>query len=146
MLLKRAERRFNLATRDYAQLAAFRHALRKFLRFSEMAAAKVGLTSQHYQAMLVVRGCPDDRRVTIADLAEQLFIKHNSAVELVDRLVEEGLLVREASSADRRKVHLAMTPRGRTVLAKLAAVHRTELQRVGPLLKRLFGELSKPPK
>ena len=28
-------------------------------------------------------------------------------------------------------------------LAKLAAMHRAELQRVGPLLKRFFGELSK---
>src|SRR5262249_2934670 len=60
--LKRAERRFKLATRDYAQLAAFRHTLRKFLRFSELAASRVGLTTQHYQAMLVVRGWPEDRR------------------------------------------------------------------------------------
>lgn len=146
MLLKKAERKFHLMTRDYAQLAAFRHALRSFLRFSELAAAKIGLTTQHYQAMLVIRACPEGRRITIADLAEQLLIKHNSAVELVDRLADEGLLVREASSADRRKVHLAMTPRGRTVLAKLAAMHRSELRRVGPLLKRFFGELSIPPK
>ena len=146
MLLKRAERRYRLETRDYTRLAEFRHALRKFLRFSELAAARVGLTSQHYQAMLVVRGCPDDKRVTINDLAQQLLIKHNSAVELVDRLVREGLVVREPSSADRRKVELRLTSRGRTVLAKLARMHRAELQRIGPLLKRFFGELSRPPK
>ena len=146
MLLKRAERRYRLETRDYTRLAEFRHALRKFLRFSELAAARVGLTSQHYQAMLVVRGCPDDKRVTINDLAQQLLIKHNSAVELVDRLAREGLVVREPSSADRRKVELRLTSRGRTVLAKLARMHRAELQRIGPLLKRFFGELSRPPK
>ena len=144
MKLQRAERQFNLATRDYAQLAEFRRALRGFLRFSEDAAAAVGLTSQHYQAMLVLRGCPDDRRVTINDLAKQLLIKHNSAVELVDRLVEEGLIVREASSTDRRKVELVLTTRGREVLAKLASVHRVELQRVGPLLGRFFDDLSRP--
>ena len=146
MLLKRAERRSRLETRDYTRLAEFRHALRKFLRFSELAAARVGLTSQHYQAMLVVRGCPDDKRVTINDLAQQLLIKHNSAVELVDRLAHEGLVVREPSSADRRKVELRLTSRGRTVLAKLARMHRAELQRIGPLLKRFFGELSRPPR
>jgi len=146
VLLKRAERRYRLETRDYTRLAEFRHALRKFLRFSELAAARVGLTSQHYQAMLVVRGCPDDRRVTINDLAQQLLIKHNSAVELVDRLAREGLVVREPSSADRRKVELRLTSRGRAVLAKLARMHRAELQRIGPLLKRFFGELSRPPK
>ena len=144
MKLKRAEKQFNLTTSDYARLAEFRRALRGFLRFSEDAASAVGLTSQHYQAMLVLRGCPDDRRVTINDLAQQLLIKHNSAVELVDRLVEEGLILREASSTDRRKVELRLTPRGREVLSKLASVHRGELQRVGPLLGRFFGELSRP--
>ena len=143
MKLRRAERRFNLATRDYAQLAEFRRALRGFLRFSEDAAAAVGLTSQHYQAMLVLRGCPDERKVTINDLAQQLLIKHNSAVELVDRLVREDLVAREASTADRRKVQLRMTQRGRQVLAKLAAMHRRELQRIGPILKGFFGELSR---
>jgi DNA-binding MarR family transcriptional regulator len=143
--LKRAERRHRLRTRDYAQLAAFRYTLRRFLRFSEAAAARVGLTSQHYQAMLVLRGCPDDKRVTINDLAQQLLIKHNSAVELVDRLAREDLVVREPSSADRRKVELRLTGRGRQMLAKLARMHRAELQRIGPLLKRFFGELSRPP-
>src|ERR1044071_2175 len=113
-----------LKTRDYARLAAFRHALRKFLRFSEAAAEAVGLTGQHYQAMLVVRGWPEDERVTINDLAQQLLIRHNSAVELVDRLVREDLLTREPSSRDRRKVELHLTARGQGVLASLAAMHR----------------------
>jgi len=143
LLLKKAERRYQLETRDYARLAAFRHALRRFLRFSERAAAQIGLTSQHYQAMLVLRGCPEERRVSIAELAEQLLIKHNSAVELVDRLVAEKLVVRHVSLADRRKVELELTPRGREVLAELAAVHREELKRVGPILKRFFGALSR---
>lgn len=144
MELKKAEIRFKLTTRDYAQLAAFRHALRGFMRFSEAAAAEVGLTTQHYQAMLVLRACPEDRRVTINDLAQELFIKHNSAVGLVDRLVQERLVVREPSSADRRKVELRLTGRGRQVLAKLAGMHRGQLQRIGPILKRFFAELSRP--
>jgi len=141
--LKRAERRFNLTTRDYAQLAAFRHALRGFMRFSEAAAAKQGLTTQHYQAMLVLRGCPDDQRVSISDLAQQLFIRHNSAVGLVDRLVQETLIVRVPSNVDRRKVELRLTGRGRQVLAKLAAMHRGELQRIGPKLQHFFAEVSR---
>ena len=144
MELKKAEKRYHLLTRDYAQLAAFRHALRKFLRFSEAAAGEAGITGQHYQAMLVVRACPEDARVTINDLAQQLLIKHNSAVELVDRLVEQDLLKREASPRDRRKVELSLTARGRNVLAKLAAVHRGELHRIGPVLGRFFADLSRP--
>jgi DNA-binding MarR family transcriptional regulator len=142
--LRKAERRFRLATPDYARLAAFRQTLRGFLRFSELAAAKLGLTGQHYQAMLIVRASPDDLRPTIADLARQLLIKHNSAVELVDRLVGEDLVAREASLADRRKVHLRLTEHGRETLAHLVAMHHRELERIGPLMKRFFTELSRP--
>ena len=143
MQLKKAERRYHLTTKDYARLAAWRHALRGFLHFSELAAAEAGLASQQYQAMLVVRGWPAEGRVTINDLAQQLYIKHNSAVGLVDRLVEQGLMTRETSSADRRKVELALTPRGREVLAALAAMHRRELQRLRPVFKRFFAEISR---
>lgn len=142
MELKKAEKKFKLTTRDYAQLAAFRHALRGFMRFSEAAAAEAGLTGQHYQAMLILRACPEDRRVTINDLAQELLIKHNSAVGLVDRLAQEKMVVREPSSVDRRKVELRLTGRGRQVLAKLAAGHRIQLQRIGPIMKRFFAELS----
>ena len=141
MQLKNAERRFKLTTRDYGQLAAFRHLLRRFLRFSESAAAEVGLSAQHYQAMLILRSSPDDRRVSIVDLAQHLLIKHNSAVGLVDRLAQQGLIVREPSASDRRKVELRLTTRGRQVLARLAGMHRRELQRIGPDLQRFFVEL-----
>ena len=143
MELKRAERRLNLTTADYAQLAEFRHALRGFLRFSEEAAAAAGLTARHYQAMLILRACPAGERITIVDLAQKLYIKHNSAVGLVDRLAQEKLIVREPSNEDRRRVDLHLTARGRQVLAKLAALHRGELKRIGPTLERFFAELSR---
>ncbi len=145
MRLKRAEARFALGTHDYAQLAAFRHALRGFLHFSEAAAAAEGLTSQHYQAMLILRGWPNDEPVSISDLAQQLLIKHNSAVGLVDRLVGRGLVVRHPSTVDRRKVELRLSPQGRRVLAELAAMHRGELRRIGPLMERFFAELTREP-
>src|SRR3954471_20025862 len=140
--LTKAERRFKLATRDYAALATFRQSLREFLRFSEDAAAQAGLTARHYQVMLIVRACPKGRRVTIGTLAERLFIKHHSAVGLVDRLALEGLVERKASREDRRKVELRLTTKGRQVLAKLAAMHRGQLQRIGPAMKAFFSDLS----
>ena len=142
MLLKRAEERYELTTRDYAELASFRHALRGFLRFSEAAAGREGLTSQHYQAMLILRGWPDGQPASINDLAQQLLIKHNSAVGLVDRHAKNELIVREPSAVDRRKVELRLSPRGRRVLARLAAAVRGELQRIGPIMKRFFAELA----
>ncbi len=142
MELRRAERRFRLATRDYAQLAGFRRSLREFLRFSDQAAAEAGLTSRHYQAMLVLRACPRGQKVTIAGLAEQLMIKHNSAVGLADRLAEVGLVERRVSRTDKRKVELRLTLCGRQLLARLAEMHRGELQRIGPLMERFFSGLA----
>jgi DNA-binding MarR family transcriptional regulator len=142
LLLKRAEARYELTTRDYAQLAAFRHALRGF---SEAAAEREGLTSQHYQAMLILRGWPEGQPVSINDLAQQLLIKHNSAVGLVDRLARNELVLREPSAVDRRKVELRLSPGGRRVLARLAAIHRRELQRIGPIMKRFFSDIAADP-
>jgi DNA-binding MarR family transcriptional regulator len=141
LLLKRAERRHRLRTSDYGRLAAFRSALRAFLHFSEAAAERAGLSAQHYQAMLVLRACAEGERVTINDLARHLLIKHNSAVGLVDRLSAGGLLARKPSRADRRKVELHLTARGRQVLAKLAVVHRRELERIGPVIERLIADV-----
>jgi len=132
-----------LGTREYALLAAFRYALRSFLRFSESAAEGSGLTAQHYQAMLVLRGCPEGRRTSINDLAQQLLIRHNSAVGLVDRLHRQGLVAREASALDKRKVYLRLTAKGDRVLQRLADVHREELRRIGPQLRQLVQQVTR---
>ena len=133
--------RVRLSTADFVRLAAFRHALRRFLRFSETAAASAGLTGQHYQALLAIRGSPERAHMMISDLAERLLIRHNSAVGLVDRLAARGLVVRERVGGDRRKVHLRLTRSGEAVLEKLASVHRQELRRVGPVIQGFLREL-----
>jgi DNA-binding MarR family transcriptional regulator len=132
----------HLEAAEYHQLASFRYALRSFLRFSEAAAEKVGLTAQHYQALLAVCATADGH-VTINDLAQQLLIRHNSAVGLVDRLTAQGLLTREPSPEDGRKVHLRLSAKGDRVLQKLAEVHREELRRIGPQLEALLHDITR---
>lgn len=134
--------RAKLDQHEYTLLAAFRYALRGFMHFSESAAEGIGLTVQHYQAILVVRGCPEDRRVMISDLAQQLFIRHNTAVGLVDRLHQQGLIVRQPSPTDKRKVYLRLTAKGDQVLERLASVHREELRRIGPQLGELLQQIT----
>ena len=137
------QRRTRLDNNEYALLARFRYALRSFLRFSEAAAEGVGLTAQHYQALLVLRGWPADEPVSINDLAGQLLIRHHSAVGLVDRLGEQELVAREPSASDGRKVYLRLTAKGERELERLAAVHREELQRIGPQLSALIEEIAR---
>ncbi len=126
---------------QYESLAAFRFALRKFLRFSEDAAGAAGLTPQQHQALLAIKGFPGRDYVTIGELAERLQIKHHSAVGLVDRLVLEKLVQRVASAEDRRCVNLRLTSRGEAVLEELSALHREQLRRIGPELSTLLQGL-----
>ena len=125
---------------SYARLAAFRHSLRGFLHFSESAAGKEGVTMQHYHALVALRNAAVP--MTINDLARELVIKHNSAVGLVDRLAEQGLLVRRHSRDDARKVLPQLTRKGLRVLDRLARIHLDELARVGSHLAALLRQFS----
>lgn len=123
-----------LTQRDYRTLAEFRYLLRRFLAFSEGAAKSAGLKPRQHQALLAIKGFGADEPLAIHDLAEQLGIQHNSAVELVDRLVEVGLLDRHPDSWDRRKVRLVITEAGERHLSALSAAHLDELRRLRPAL------------
>jgi DNA-binding MarR family transcriptional regulator len=128
---------------QYETLAAFRYALRRFLRFSEGAAKAVGITAQQHQALLAIKGFPARDKITVGELAERLQLRHHSAVGLIDRLVAEKLVVREPSVEDRRQVLVQLTSRGEAVLEKLASVHREQLKRIGPEISQLLGRLGR---
>ena len=117
---------------DYRALAEFRHQLRRFLRASEQAARDAGLEPQQHQLMLAVKGMPDDAVPTIGSVAERLQIQHHSTVELVDRLVKHGYILRKQGGEDRRQVLLQLTARGEKLLQRLASYHRQELRTAMP--------------
>jgi DNA-binding MarR family transcriptional regulator len=119
-------------------LAEFRYELRRFLLFSECAALEAGLQPQQHQLLLQVAGAPENMAVTIAYAAERLGLKHNSAVELVDRSEREGLLERTADVNDKRRAILRVTRKGKLVLGRLAGSHAEELNELAP---RLTGAL-----
>ena len=130
-----------LSKAQYENLAAFRYALRQFLRFSEEAAHGAGVMPQQHQALLAIKGFPGRDAVTVGELAERLQLRHHSTVELVDRLVELKLAHREPSLTDRRQVHVQLTTRGEHLLERLASAHEEELRRIGPQLTALLERL-----
>ncbi len=129
-----------LSDADYIRLADFRYALRCFLEFSEIAAAKEGLTPQQHQALLVIRASPAGA-ANIGRLAERLRIRHNTAVELANRLESSGLIAREPCDKDRRSVILMPTAEGAARLEVLTHVHRNELRQLGPEIVGLFQSM-----
>jgi DNA-binding MarR family transcriptional regulator len=130
-----------LSAAQYEVLAAFRYALRHFIHFSDEAAHSAGVTPQQHQALLAIKGFPNRDFVTVKELAEQLQLRHHSAVGLIDRLVSEKLVTRTASQKDRRQVFIQLTSRGEKILEKLSSVHRKQLNRIGPELSELLERL-----
>ncbi len=125
---------------QYEGLAAFRYTLRKFLAFSEAVTQAMGVTPQQYQALLVIKTQPRGE-VMIRVLAEQLLLQHNGAVQLIDRLVDAGLVERKHSRVDARSVLVRMTAKGSKLLEHLAVNHINELLEHEPLLEESLRQL-----
>ena len=124
---------------NYSTLADFRFELGRFLQFSEKEACEAGLTAKQHQALLAIRAQGDDG-VLVGWVAERLFLKPNSASELVQRLVDHELLTRQPSS-DGRQARLLLTARARDILASLSEIHLAELRQVRPLVEQLLARL-----
>lgn len=117
----------------FERLAGFRYALRRFLAAAEAISKSAGVTQQQYQAMLAVKTWPSEA-MTMKNLADQLFLTHHAAVQLVNRLGRAGLIERAPSSTDGRSVILRLTPAGADLVERLAAQHLEQLVSQGRLI------------
>jgi DNA-binding MarR family transcriptional regulator len=115
---------------DFEALAAFRYQLRRFLRFSEEATRRSGVTPLQYQLMLQIKGFPGRDWASVAELAERLQAKHHGVVALVTRCEAAGLVQRNVGRSDQRRVEVQLTPAGDQCLERLARLHRDELESV----------------
>jgi len=122
----------DLSAADYRALAEFRYQIRRFLRFSEQAARRAGLEPAQHQLLLAVKASVGEPAV--GELAERLQLRHHSAVGLIDRMSECGLVRRSRAEGDRRQVRIRLTAKGQAVLRKLSLEHRAELGGAGRAL------------
>jgi DNA-binding MarR family transcriptional regulator len=137
---RRARR--SISDQDYARLLAVRTSLRRFERWSAEQATSHGLTPAQHQLLLAIRGHDDPDGPTISEAAEYLFIKHHSAVELVDRSAAAGLVTRQRDEGDHRIVRLQLSPDGERLVADLSESHVEELTRLTPLFESLLDTLN----
>ncbi len=128
---------------DYRRLANFRCAIRQFLHFSEEAARENGFEPQQHQLLLAVKGLPAGVRPTITALSSRLCLKHHSTVELINRMVDRGFVVRRASDEDRRETLVDLTPRGEEALRELSILHWQELQKQESALSETLQSIVK---
>lgn len=122
---------------DYRALAAFRTALRRFLRASADRARTAGVTAQQHQLLLAVKGHAGPGPPLMGDLAEALQVRPHTVVGLVDRVARAGLARRMSVPGDRRRVGVTLTARGERVLGGLTEGNRRELAGLRELLGRV---------
>lgn len=113
---------------DIESIAAFRYAIRRFMRFSEQASRREHITPQQHQLLLAIKGFPTRDYATVSELAHRLQMRQHSVVGLIDRTVRLGLVRRERGKEDRREVFIYLTDKGEEALARLTELHRQELE------------------
>ena len=128
--------------REYADLLAFRAAMRRFMQWSEERAQEEGMTHLQHQLLLVVRAHDDCRGPTVGEAAEYLLMTPSSASELVDRAEAGGWVRRERSGEDARVVRLHLTDRGEERLERLTVDVLAELSRVAPTLRLVLADVA----
>lgn len=132
-----------LSQDDYVRLLEFRTAMRKFLKFSEAQSTNQGLTPQQHQLLLAVRGHKESRGPTIGEVAECLLIRHHSAVELINRAEDAGLVRRRQDRDDHRVVRLALTQVGATKLERISRANFAEIGRLTPEFQDVWRALGR---
>jgi DNA-binding MarR family transcriptional regulator len=125
-------------TGEVIHVAAFRAALRAFLRTSEQIAQANGLTPRRHVLLLMIKGAPDgSESATITELAQRLQLAQSTVTELVRRAEETGLIEREQSQRDARVAHLRLTEEGERRLM----LSFTELAKERDQLRAAFSHL-----
>ena len=85
-----------------------------------------GLTAAQFEALVVLR---QTSRATLpmARLGAHLLYSTGSVSHLVDRLAERGLVARQGSSDDGRRVEVGLTAAGRALIDRALAAHYDDL-------------------
>ncbi|MGH2914925.1 MAG: MarR family winged helix-turn-helix transcriptional regulator [Solirubrobacteraceae bacterium] len=130
-----------LSDDDYERLAQLRHGLHSFLHWSAEQAKLAGLTPAQHQLLLAVRASREPRGPTVSDLSSTLLIRHHSAVELLDRAQEAGLVARERDPEQQSLVRVALTKLGAAKLRSLSELHLSELAQLAPTMRALWATI-----
>ncbi|GAB7549896.1 MarR family winged helix-turn-helix transcriptional regulator [Cupriavidus sp. 8B] len=127
--------RYDVTKQNFEALSEFRYELRRYLRFSEIAARAEGITLMQYLLLLHIKGFRDRDWATIGELAERLQAAPNGVVALVSRCEAAGLVARLQSDADHRQVEVHLRAPGERRLMYLATLHKIELKSLGSIFK-----------
>jgi DNA-binding MarR family transcriptional regulator len=101
-------------------------------RGANEALRPLGLTGAQADALTVLRQAGP---ISLKELGELLIAEAGHPSRLVDRLVEAGLVQRQPSEDDRRRIVLSLTPAGHRLEKRAEEVRQTQLD----FFKQLLG-------
>ena len=104
--------------------------------------ARFGLENWMYDVLATLRRGGEPYELTAGDLVGQSMVTTGAITNRIDRLAERGLVER-AGAADRRKVIVRLTPKGRHLVDEVAAAHlATEAELLADLSPRQRRDLA----
>lgn len=74
-------------------------------------------------------------KITMSQLSDRLLVSNGNVTVLINRLVEDGLVDRQADENDRRIQYVSLTPAGRKAFLQVAEMHEA-------LVDSIFSEIS----
>jgi DNA-binding MarR family transcriptional regulator len=121
-------------TENYEHLGELSRQLRRFLQFRRNEARQRGLSPREYLLLLEIKGLSATRPPNVAVLASRLQIAHSNAVELLQDLLQRGMIKKQRVHSDRRQVLLSLTPKGEHRLRSVVARSLADVRAEGPAL------------
>ena len=92
---------------------------------------------------MAIKGHPGPRPPAIREVAEYLLLRSHSAVGLVDRAVNDGLVERTSDPESRSVVRVTLTPAATAKLDALAEAHMQEITHLAPTMRTLWRQLER---
>lgn len=97
-------------------------------------------TLPRFDLLAQLERAPDG--ILLGELSRRMMVSNGNVTGLVERLSQEGLIVRETPESDRRASRVRLTQAGRTAFAEMAAEHSHWVaELVGGLGPAELGEL-----
>lgn len=94
-------------------------ALRRILRATELygreLAQAAGLTPVQFRVLQVVG---ENGSCTAKAISQRMDVSQATVTSLVDKLVNQGMVIRQRSEVDRRQTNIVITDKGRSTLAE----------------------------
>jgi DNA-binding MarR family transcriptional regulator len=92
-----------------------------------------GTTLPRFDVLAAIERHPNGP--TMSQLSRSMMVSNGNVTAVVNRLIEDGWIVRSVAGRDRRVATVRMTRKGRTAFAKMVEAHERWID-------QMFGELS----